>query len=178
MPERGRFVFLDTPSQTQGEFAKLLDLIHHQNEGKLNWRKNFSVPQAAAMLKDEAGELITAIENDMPAVEVTSELGDIIYLAFHICSELGIDPRDAVEMKILRNSLKYPDVLNSVGEYEEGRQISREAWKGLGGDLLFYQMYLMFAGQEIEDREKKEEGANGHQPHPDFEESAVLYEKD
>ncbi len=178
MPERGRFIFLDTPSQTQGEFAKLLQVVAQQNNHRENWMREQGPIEVAGMIVEEAIELKQACENDMPAIEVASEIGDVLYLTLRLCSDLGIDPRDALEMKIVRNSLKYPDTFNSNGDYNAGKETSREMWKGLGGDLTFYHLYLMLAGSEpdVKSPEQLEEH-NGHSQGPDFPESAVLFEK-
>lgn len=100
---------------------------------------------------DEAEELMESILN-FPAkqdaeFETVSEIGDILYLTLKLCVDLGVDPVQAIEMKLHRNSLKYPDHIQGNGlGYEEARRVSKEMWKQMGGDHAFYLAYTEVYG--------------------------------
>jgi len=96
------------------------------------------------MIRDEAQELVDAIDQfpvkqDAEA-QVVSEVGDILYLALRFCLAMGIDPKEAVEMKLQRNSVKYPDHFSSNGwGYEKSRAMSKSLWDHMGGDHRFFE---------------------------------------
>lgn len=87
------------------------------------------------MVVDETQELKEAIEmafiND-DVTEVASEIGDVFYLMIRLCDELGIDWREATQMKVLRNEAKYKG--------QPDAQTAKAKWNG--GDALFFQTYL------------------------------------
>ena len=68
----------------------------------------------------ESQELVDAINESMvtgDVFSVASELGDVLYVALRLCDELGLDPADVVEMKVKRNSMKYPDAIMSRNNF-------------------------------------------------------------
>lgn len=136
-----RFLFVDTKNETDGEFTQFMNVVAQQNENRKNWTEHDTPEIVAEFITEEAQELIDAINQDKPAIEIASEIGDVLYLTLRLCAQLGIDPRDALEMKIVRNSLKYSDTLNSNGDYQNGANRSRELYDELGGDLTFYDAY-------------------------------------
>lgn len=146
------------------------DLRHHivvQNDNRFAW-KTYDNPQnieeyTLEELKElqQAGEFFFLIEN--PDFEIASEVGDVVYLclkyqeyygdmtdsmvgawnyAHDIAERVGLDVEQCVVMKILRNSVKYPDYLASNGiTYNEARYKSKDLWSTLGGDKTFYRWY-------------------------------------
>ena len=54
---------------------------------------------------EEAASLLTTPKGHL---EATRELADILIFALLFCSELGIDPIDAVRRKLIENARKYP----------------------------------------------------------------------
>ncbi len=124
---------------------EMMERVHQQTEKKTDWVENNSPEGIAKMIVAEAHELEEAVgmaEIGDSAFEVVSEIGDILYLVLRFCHSMGILPEDAVQMKILRNDLKYPDDLNSQGNYGEDRMLSVAFWKAMGGDYQFSQAYL------------------------------------
>lgn len=170
-----RFQFLDTPREEQGEFRVLSDLIYKQNQARENFEDE-DPAQLAEFIKVESQELIDAIDQDHPAIAVASEIGDILFVTLKLCRQLGIDPRDALEMKMLRNALKYNDMSNSVGDYDEGRETGKAIYEGMGGDNAFYNAFieivndpLKFVEPPVEPLIKKEEVVYVRKPgEPDF----------
>jgi NTP pyrophosphatase (non-canonical NTP hydrolase) len=141
-----RFLVVNTPRDTEGEFVQLMSAISHQNEGRTNWKEHDDPVVVAKFIREEAGELVEEIEQEKPAIAVASEIGDVLYLTLRLCAQLGIDPRDALEMKIVRNSIKYPDSVNSSGDYQEGINHSKALYAQMGGDLAFYDAYNTLVG--------------------------------
>lgn len=119
--------------------------VAEQTEQKKLWEAH-DVPELIVdMIIEEAVELKDAVQESMlsgDVFNVASEVGDILYLALKFCHAVGLVPEDVVDMKIVRNDLKYPNYLNSHGSYEEQREKSREMWKALGGDKAFSHAYL------------------------------------
>lgn len=136
-----RYLFLDTKSAQEGEFYTLMETVKKQNSNRENWIDHDTTPVIANFIVEEANELKEAVETNKSKVDVASEVGDVLYLTFKLCIQEGIDPRDALEMKIIRNSLKYTDTLNSNGDYTQGRETSRRLYKAMGGDELFFDAF-------------------------------------
>jgi len=149
-----RFLFVETPKETQGEFATLMNVVAEQNKKRENWEAHDTPEIVTKFIVEEANELKEAVELEKTPIEIASEIGDVLYLTLRLCSQTGIDPRDAIEMKIVRNSLKYLDVLNSSGDYQQGIKQSREIYKRMGGDEAFYDAYIHL----IEDIQDAPEG--------------------
>lgn len=117
------------------------DKIHTQRQAREEWKAQ-TPEQLSAGIMEEAGELLEAIQNGMPAIEVASEIGDVLWLTLGLCAELGIVPEDAVEMKIVRNAIKYPDAFLSNGwETDQAMQLSKDQYDHSGGDESFYNWY-------------------------------------
>jgi hypothetical protein len=77
-------------------------------------------------------------EYGMPPQAMREKLGE----AINISSRCNFSMSDAVEMKLIRNSAKYPDVFaDPFSDYEQGRALSRSLWEAMGGDKTFYQWY-------------------------------------
>jgi NTP pyrophosphatase (non-canonical NTP hydrolase) len=87
------------------------------------------------MVLEETQELKEAIDlafvND-DTTSVASEIGDVFYLMIRLCDELGINWREATQMKVMRNEVKYKGQIDC--------QTAKENWNG--GDALFFQTYL------------------------------------
>jgi len=130
--------------------------IREQNEKRTLWEGNDDPEALAAMIKEEAQELVDGIQEAMVTdnvFEVASEIGDVGYLLLRLCDSLGIDLRQAVEMKIIRNSMKYPDhVLSNGRDYAAATQVGKETWQFLGGDAAFSHAYLDYLAHD-EDEE-------------------------
>lgn len=125
---------------------RLVEKIAQQNESREQWVNTDTPSTLAEHIVTEANELVEAIENYdcLPdgVYGVVSEIGDVLYLALKLCHDLGIDPTDAVELKLLRNSVKYPDYAQSNGwDYQTAATLSRALWTTLGGDKRFYEWH-------------------------------------
>lgn len=125
---------------------EILLAIEDQNKNRKLWDGHDSPEHLAEMVKHEAQELIDAINESMvtgDVFSVVSEIGDVLYLSYRLCNDLGIDPREAVEMKIMRNSMKYGDYLMSNGRtYESATQVVKDGWNIMGGDKMWSHAYL------------------------------------
>jgi NTP pyrophosphatase (non-canonical NTP hydrolase) len=127
----------------QERFKHLQGLVEGQQMARQQWQENGDAEGVAQMIQEEAEELVEAIALydvlDRGPYEVVSEIGDILYLTLRLCSEMGIDPGDALELKLLRNSVKYPDTFSSNGwDYEEARRLSKSLYGHMGGDKAFF----------------------------------------
>lgn len=119
--------------------AKILE----QNRNRQTWVETDTPAAIADHIQEESTELVDAIKHfdTLPNGEysIISEVGDILYLTLKFCGDMGIDPTQAVELKLLRNSLKYPDHFASNGwDYHKARELSKSLWEALGGDNAFY----------------------------------------
>lgn len=136
-------------SERNQTLSILMERVHEQSENKKLWKDNDDPHLVAKMIVEEGGELIEAINHDEEAFAVASEIGDVLYLTLKLCAQLGIKPEDAVEMKLLRNDMKYPTDLNSYGDdYRGAREASKKMWQAMGGDIAFSHAYLELMGQE------------------------------
>lgn len=120
--------------------------VVHQNSNRELWVGHDNPEHLASMILEESQELADGIQEAMVTDEVwtvASEIGDIGYLLLKLCDQLGIDLNTAIEAKISRNSLKYPDHIMSNGrDYASARKVSKEAWEAMGGDSAFSHVYL------------------------------------
>jgi len=122
-----------------------LSRINNQRQVRQVWREQDAETLSRSII-GEAGELLEAITNGMPAIEVASEIGDVLWLTLALCGELGIDPKNAIDLKIKRNDYKYnPAVMN---ESQEPVVLSKTVWKDMGGDKMFYQIYLDYLADD------------------------------
>lgn len=135
----------------ENTLSSLMYRVNRQSENKVLWETNDSPIAVANMIAGECKELQTAINDDEEAFEIASEIGDVLYLTLKLCSQLGIKPEDAVNMKIIRNDLKYPNDLNSFGDtYEGAREKSKTLWEAMGGDIAFSHAYLELCAESEE----------------------------
>lgn len=132
----------------------LKESIRKQNGNRELWKGNDTPEAIAYMIDDEASELVEAIQESLlsgDVFSVVSEIGDLLYLLNRLCIDLGIDPDDAMKMKLLRNSLKYSDYVMSNGDFAKATELSKNMWQMLGGDEAFSHAYLeLFGGTEDE----------------------------
>lgn len=102
--------------------------------------------ELASQILEEAQELIEEINEALltgNAFLVAGEIGDLYLLLAQLSHDIGIDPADAVQMKLLRNQYKYGDyVMNNGYSPLEARQMSKAAWTELGSDQRFSHLYL------------------------------------
>lgn len=150
---------------------KTLELLEHQivkqNEARREWVIHDTQETLASMIREERAELDFAIEHfdfiQNPDFEVASEVGDVGYLALkyraehgnlppelqadfdfarEIAERVGLDMSECIEMKLLRNAVKYPDTFSSNGwGYQDARRHSKSLYQVFGGDKRFYQWY-------------------------------------
>lgn len=132
----------------------MMHRVEFQTENKKLWLDNDGPEEVVKMMEAELEELKQAVQESMlsgDVFNVASEIGDVLYLALKFCSLTGLVPEDVVELKILRNDMKYPNDLNSFGNYAERHKQSKEFWKAMGGDSAFSHAYLeMFSDMEEE----------------------------
>lgn len=139
----------------------LQGLVNAQQEARKQWQEHDDAESVARMIEEEAGELVDSIVNydveDKGPYEVVSEIGDILYLTLRFCSEIGIDPADALELKLLRNAVKYPDTFSSNGwDYGQARDLSKSMYSHMGGDRAFFEWHSENIPLEEEDNEPSE----------------------
>jgi NTP pyrophosphatase (non-canonical NTP hydrolase) len=125
-----------------------LEQLNQQMVEHNSHRKHFerTPEEMASAIVEEAKELFTEIQTSLVTGEVwnvAGEIGDLYVLLAQLCSDLGIDPAHAFEMKALRNERKYGDWTMSNGyTSEEARRLSKESWAYQGGDVAFSHLYL------------------------------------
>lgn len=118
-------------------------------------RKHFDrLPEELAeSIVEEAQELVQAIQESLlsgDVFSVASEIGDVYILLAQLCDDIGIDPAQAIEMKMTRNERKYPDyTMNNGHSPQEARRLSKDSWKAFGGDVLFSHLYLDILASDI-----------------------------
>jgi NTP pyrophosphatase (non-canonical NTP hydrolase) len=106
--------------------------------------------QIAAKLLEEASELMQAIleaEIGGGATEVAGELGDVTILLIQLADQMGIDPFQAAEIKMMRNDWKAPTTALNNG-YPDPYETTSQAYELTGGDMMFYQIYLQLLAEE------------------------------
>ena len=133
---------------------ELTRYVTEQNNKRDLWEGNDDPVRLSEMLKEEAEELVDSLNDAMVTdntFEVASEIGDVGYLLIRLCDSLGIDLLEAIEMKTVRNSQKYPDHLMSNGRnYQEATQTAKEVWRAKGGDAAWSHLYLDYLAAEYE----------------------------
>lgn len=125
--------------------SETMTRVVDQTEQKKLWKDHDSPELMVSMMKEEVVELEEAIQDSLlsgDVFNVASEIGDILYLSLKLCHILGFVPEDVVDMKIVRNDLKYPNDMNSYGDYASRRQQSKDMWTAMGGDVAFSHAYL------------------------------------
>lgn len=137
-----------------------------QNEIRQKWMENDTPEKVEHFFREEYEEWRQAREQAMigdSAFEYASEVGDMAYLYIKRMNmgevpdwmeatmnfvageavELGFDLNDCIEMKIMRNDLKYPATqFNNGKTYGEARAWCKEMWNHMGGDANFSEAYL------------------------------------
>ena len=111
--------------------------ISELNERKKLFAENDYPEFVASRIEDEAGELKEAIQNDVEAFGVGREIGDILYLSFLLCGQLGFDPKDLLDITLKRNAEKYPAERMQEGNFQETVQQLRQEWKDRGDDVVW-----------------------------------------
>ncbi len=131
--------------------------IHAQRQAREEWRVE-TPEQLSEGIIEEAKELLGAIQLGLPAIEVVGEIGDVLWLALGLCAEIGVDPHYAVEMKLLRNSVKYPDSFLSNGwDREKAMELSKSQYENAGGDKNFYDWYTKIFPLELDTQQPTHE---------------------
>ena len=87
--------------------------------------------------KMKSDELAESINNDVEAFGVGREIGDILYLSFLLCHQLGFDPKDLLDITIARNQEKYPAERLQEGDFQETVSRLRREWKERGDDVVW-----------------------------------------
>ena len=64
------------------------------------------------------------------------------------CKATGIDFDKAVELKMVRNSVKYPDGVLSNGHGSQAVPLAKELYSRIGGDAVFFEAYSVLEGKE------------------------------
>lgn len=127
-------------------YTELTGYIRQQTGNRELWQQTDSPERIAGYLAAETAELQEAIQEAYitgDVYSVASEIGDLQYLLIRLGELLGIDPVQAAEVKLARNSYKYADHIASNGRnYEEAAQVIRQVWQALGGDQKFSHIYL------------------------------------
>lgn len=125
---------------SMGNLERLYSMVNAQHEARQIWHDE-TPSQITGMLHDEVKELEEA-EKTEDRTEIAGEIGDVLFLTFRLCQKTGINPADALYMKIVRNSMKYPDaILQGDVPREKAIEILKYAWKEWGGDKKFYEFY-------------------------------------
>jgi len=137
---------MSTESTLGNRLEHAIECMRTQQNNRKLWSQEDDAEHVSQMILTESQELVDAINESMvtgDVFSVASELGDVLYVALRLCDELGLDPADVVEMKVKRNSMKYPDAIMSNGyNFEEATQVSKDTWKEMGGDYKFSHAYL------------------------------------
>jgi hypothetical protein len=139
-------------------------LFQNEHHGRIN---DHDTPKIVEQLfLEEYKELLEAIELcklGAPPLLVMNEIGDVGYLyikvcsfgenimiegimamVFEFCKKFEIDINACIRMKVLRNDVKYPLTLtNEAKNYDACIKKSKEQYELLGGDRLFYFMFMM-----------------------------------
>ena len=111
-------------------------------------RKHFdrTPEELAQQIVEEAQELLLEIGEALitgNAYSVAGEIGDLYILLAQLTSDLGIEPKHAMQMKILRNQYKYPDyTMNNGYERSEAHTMSKKFYKEIIGEQAFSHAYL------------------------------------
>ncbi len=114
-------------------FDQLEQIIASQAD-KPQW-KDQPVADIVGYIGTEVEELKQAIESDEGRMHIASELADVLYLTLRLSNALGIDPLKALQMKTVRNALKYP--MGREGDYSEYSAKAKDEWKMIGDDTFF-----------------------------------------
>ncbi len=74
------------------------------------WEQFHTLPNLAAQLSVEAGELLDVFRWGRPWdwSDACEEVADVLIYALTMCHELGVKPKDIVRSKMQKNEAKYP----------------------------------------------------------------------
>lgn len=159
--------------------SKLTAAVLEQNENRRSWKQHDTFHAIRKMFWEEYAEYREAKELCMLGAdpyELASEAGDLGYLYIKLmdvtggsvdadieqlvqqvhdeCTELGIDMMQAVWFKVWRNEIKYVQAISNNGfGYEEGVALSKQQYKLIGGDKMYYYVYMMLT-EDIENQER------------------------
>lgn len=132
--------------QPQTRLDHAIEQVQKQQENRPQWNAETDAEFLAKFIVEEAQELVKAVMESFVTGDVftvASELGDLLYLVHRACNELGFDPADLIEMKSVRNSMKYPDyILNNGYNRAEAVKLSKAMWEEMGSDQVFSHAYL------------------------------------
>lgn len=125
---------------------KLFAQVEEQQQHRREWREGDSPEIIAERIVEEAQELVDSIQlfdlQEHPILEMAGEIGDVLYLVGSLCAMVGIDAADALEQKVLRNAVKYPDTHLSNGwEREQAIYMAKSSYSAMGGDKAWYGWY-------------------------------------
>jgi phosphoribosyl-ATP pyrophosphohydrolase len=119
------------------EMLRYAKRINDENERKKLFSENDAPAYIAKRIQDEAEELVESIENDAEAFGVGREIGDVLYLSFLLCAQLGFNPKDLLDITIARNQEKYPPEKLREGNYQDTIKQLRQEWKDRGDDIVW-----------------------------------------
>jgi NTP pyrophosphatase (non-canonical NTP hydrolase) len=145
-----------------------------QYEARKDWSNNTNLRELEGLIIEEALELSQAsaeCEVGQSAFALASEIGDVLiyYIQYNqtarhqkqripdhvcgameyaldVCNRTGIDPNDAITMKLVRNSVKYGDYISNLGSPLDAN-LSKQLYKAMGGDARFSRWYEDFGDQ-------------------------------
>lgn len=115
------------------DIRELTRLIAQQNDEVPYFRNSDSPENTGRMIEEEAQELREAIAVAFLTDDltwITSELADILYLVLKMCDFLGLNADEILQIKILRNRLKYQDKYT--------REQAVKDWEAKGGDKKYF----------------------------------------
>lgn len=111
--------------------------IEYLNDQKPAFKNSNTPYFIASRIVDESKELQEAIYQDADAFPVGREIGDVLFLTFLLCAELGFDPRDLLDLTIKRNEIKYNRERLQVDDNGESIRKLKQEWKDKGDDLVW-----------------------------------------
>lgn len=150
------------------DIFELTNRIRTQGENRLTWQSNDTKEVMEAMIVQEHDELKQAIAmfDFVPHAELhlIAEAGDVGYLylsykdqypgepppvvreaiteALNTATRCGFSLSDAVELKLIRNSLKHADVwYDGFTHHQEAMGLASDFWRDLGGDDNFFRAF-------------------------------------
>lgn len=157
--------------------SERLKQIDKQNKNRKIWRDYDTLEGVGTMIEAEYVELQEAVDKvylGASAFELGSEIGDVVYVyqkynkmaktaslpiperykdmvseALEIASLCGFEIDDVLKMKLVRNSMKYSDIIMNNGHTpNDAIRLSRRIWEIIGGDIEFSKAYEEF-GEEL-----------------------------
>jgi len=156
-------------------------LILKQEELRHVFTETNTLVEVERMIREETQELIDAIDlainTEFSPLDVAGEVADIfvlvtkytnkaeaslddcpqhiqdsVDLAWDVCKSTGLDPRLCVLQKLLRNVIKYPQLICNNGyKPSEAIALSKEQYASWGGDQKFNDAYVELIEQGSSD---------------------------